>query len=57
MEFMGGNSGAGMIGSGSSAARWNDCSFEMQGTGTDLLKQVEQLMAITKKEKLSKSKK
>ena len=30
MELLGGNSGAGMIGGGSSAARWSGSSFGVQ---------------------------
>ena len=34
MELLGGNSGAGMIGGGSSAAGWSNNSFGARRTGT-----------------------
>ena len=56
MEFLGANSGLHMASGGSGAAGWSSSSFGMQVTGTafvsgaaDLLKQVEQLTAKSKR--------
>ena len=57
MESLGGNSGAGMVGRGSSTVRWTG-SFGVQGSSkaqnlgtTNLFRQVEQLIVAAKEEK------